>query len=65
MGRVMELATENVPVRRAVLEVTQMVKPPTALFRPGVVARVLRSTVGRRESAEAPTPAGYEQPEAV
>lgn len=41
MDQVVRLATRSVEVRRVLLEAFNMLAPPTALFRPGVLFRVL------------------------
>jgi 2-polyprenyl-6-methoxyphenol hydroxylase-like FAD-dependent oxidoreductase len=41
MDHIFRLSTESVYVRRRFLEVHQMLRPPAALFRPGVILRVL------------------------
>jgi 2-polyprenyl-6-methoxyphenol hydroxylase-like FAD-dependent oxidoreductase len=55
MDRVVQLTTERADVRRVLLEVFNMVRPPSALFRPDIVARVLLP--GRVHSTIAPTSA--------
>lgn len=41
MNHVLKIATENIPVRRLMMEVQQMLKEPKTMFRPDVVARVM------------------------
>lgn len=41
MKRVLLLATKNVRVRRLLLEVFNLLKPPTVLFRPHIIIQVL------------------------
>jgi hypothetical protein len=41
VDRVVALSTENARARRLLLQVFNMLKPPSALFHPGLVARVL------------------------
>jgi 2-polyprenyl-6-methoxyphenol hydroxylase-like FAD-dependent oxidoreductase len=41
MNHVLRIATQNIPVRKLLIEVQQMLKQPTAMFRPDVVARVM------------------------
>jgi len=41
MDQVLELATRIVPVRSILLDAFSMLIPPTALFRPSVLFRVL------------------------
>jgi 2-polyprenyl-6-methoxyphenol hydroxylase-like FAD-dependent oxidoreductase len=54
LDRVLAVATENATVNRAFLEVLNLLRPPTRLFEPSVLVRVLR---GRRmpESLAPPT----------
>jgi 2-polyprenyl-6-methoxyphenol hydroxylase-like FAD-dependent oxidoreductase len=40
MDQVIRLSTESIPVRRLFLEVQQMLKPPTAMFGPRMIAQV-------------------------
>ncbi|HEY9671681.1 MAG TPA: hypothetical protein V6D11_09575, partial [Waterburya sp.] len=42
MDQVMQLTTEDAKVRFVLLEVLNMLKPPTALFRPSILIQVLR-----------------------
>ncbi|HZS08922.1 MAG TPA: FAD-dependent monooxygenase [Blastocatellia bacterium] len=55
MDQIFRLSSKNTRVRRAFLEVQQMIKSPAALFHPGIVARVLWQTIkpwgNRREAA--------------
>jgi 2-polyprenyl-6-methoxyphenol hydroxylase-like FAD-dependent oxidoreductase len=53
MDRVIERTTESADVRRALLEVFHMLRPPSALFRPAVLARVLRPAAGAVAGAAA------------
>lgn len=48
MDQVIHLATEHPGVRRTLLEAFHMLKPPSALFRPGISLRVLRHVLTRR-----------------
>jgi hypothetical protein len=41
MDRVVALSTENERVRMTLLEVMNMLKPPSALFGPGVAMKVV------------------------
>ncbi len=45
MDRVLELSLNDLAVRRMLLEVFHMLKPPTAMFGPAVAAKVLREAV--------------------
>jgi len=54
MDRVLALSMRDVEVRRTFLEVFAMMKPPTALFGPGIVAKVLRGAVARNGKVEGP-----------
>jgi len=52
MDHVLALATERVEVRRTMLEVQHMLRPPSALFAPGIAALVAaRALPGLREAA--------------
>ncbi len=65
MDRVLELSTKDVAVRLTLLEVFNLLKPPTALFAPAIVKKVLRQVAARRSrTAVAPAP-GSELPEAA
>ena len=60
MDGVVRLSTRDVNVRRAMLEVMHMLKPPASLFHPRVSLRVLSHTLGlntRPERANSPAPA--------
>ena len=46
MDRVLRLATREVEVRRLLLQVFSMLLPPSALFRPAVLLRVIREVIG-------------------
>ncbi len=48
MDRVLELSLRDLAIRRTFLEVFHMLEPPTALFGPAVVAKVLREAVARK-----------------
>jgi len=48
MDAVLRLATRSVKVRRRFLEVQQMLRQPPALFRPGILLRVLGDLLGER-----------------
>lgn len=52
VDRTVSVSCEDLTVRRLWLEVFHMLKPPTALFRPDIVARVLL----RRTNREGPQP---------
>jgi 2-polyprenyl-6-methoxyphenol hydroxylase-like FAD-dependent oxidoreductase len=45
MDRVLALSLRDIRVRRTFLEVFHMLKPPTTLFEPSVVAKVLRGAI--------------------
>jgi 2-polyprenyl-6-methoxyphenol hydroxylase-like FAD-dependent oxidoreductase len=45
MDRVLELSLKDLAVRRTLVEVFHMLKPPTAMFGPAVAAKVLREVV--------------------
>ena len=47
---VVALSLRDISVRRTFLEVFQMLKPPTALFHPSIVTKVLRQTIKQRTS---------------
>ena len=47
MDWVLALSLQDIGVRRTFLEVFHMLKPPTALFGPSVVAKVLRGAITR------------------
>ncbi len=51
MDRVVSLTTENADVRLALLEAFNLIKPPTTLFYPSILARVLRQAIARRRAA--------------
>jgi 2-polyprenyl-6-methoxyphenol hydroxylase-like FAD-dependent oxidoreductase len=63
MDRVLALSLRDIGVRRTFLEVFHMLKPPTALFAPGIAAKALRGAV-RRATEEKPT-VGRRLPEAA
>jgi 2-polyprenyl-6-methoxyphenol hydroxylase-like FAD-dependent oxidoreductase len=63
MDRVIALSLHDIEVRRTFLEVFHMLKPPTTLFGPSIVAKVLRG-VTRRATEEKRTP-GHKLPEAA
>lgn len=48
MDRALPLSTRDTAVRQTFLEVFHMLKPSTALFRPGIALRVLRQVLIRR-----------------
>jgi 2-polyprenyl-6-methoxyphenol hydroxylase-like FAD-dependent oxidoreductase len=53
MDRVVLLTTEKANVRLVLLEIMQMLKPPTALFHPSIIAQVIKQVVlPKREPAE-------------
>jgi hypothetical protein len=45
MDRVVELSLKDLAVRRTLVEVFHMLRPPTAVFGPAVAAKVLREAV--------------------
>ena len=47
MDQVVQLATHSVPVREVLLQAFNMLVPPTALFRPRVLFRVLLNVLKR------------------
>jgi 2-polyprenyl-6-methoxyphenol hydroxylase-like FAD-dependent oxidoreductase len=51
MDRVVSLTTEDSDVRLALLEAFNLSKPPTTLFHPSILARVLRQAITRRRAA--------------
>jgi 2-polyprenyl-6-methoxyphenol hydroxylase-like FAD-dependent oxidoreductase len=55
MDRVLALSLQDIGVRRTFLEVFHMLKAPTALFAPGIVAKALRGATIRRATEEKPT----------
>jgi 2-polyprenyl-6-methoxyphenol hydroxylase-like FAD-dependent oxidoreductase len=53
MDRVLELSTKDASVRLTLLEVFNLLKPPTAILGPAVAARVLQRTIVARRSEPA------------
>jgi hypothetical protein len=51
---VLALSLRDIGVRRTFLEVFLMLKPPTALFAPGIAAKVLRGAIGHTTEEEPP-----------
>ncbi len=51
MDGVVSLGTGNAEVRLALLEAFNLSKPPTTLFRPSILARVLRQEITHRRAA--------------
>jgi 2-polyprenyl-6-methoxyphenol hydroxylase-like FAD-dependent oxidoreductase len=51
MDRAVSLTTEDSEVRLALLEAFNLSKPPTTLFHPSILARVLRQAITRRRAA--------------
>ena len=47
MDRVLALSLQDIGVRQTFLEVFHMLKAPTALFGPSIVAKVLRGAIRR------------------
>jgi 2-polyprenyl-6-methoxyphenol hydroxylase-like FAD-dependent oxidoreductase len=64
MDRVISLSLQDLGVRRTFLEVFHMLKVPTALFAPGIAAKVLRGATKRRATEEK-RPAARKLPEAA
>jgi 2-polyprenyl-6-methoxyphenol hydroxylase-like FAD-dependent oxidoreductase len=64
MDRLLELSTEDARVRLALLEVFNLVKPPTAILAPAIAVKVLRQAINRRGKVETAT-IRQELPEAV
>ncbi len=62
MDQVMQLSTKDANVRLVLLEVFNLLKPPTALFRPGILARVLRHAATGRIAADEEAEAGSRLP---
>ena len=54
LDRVVARSTEDPAVRLALLETFNMLRPPTALFRPRVMARVLTRTAAPRHEPAQP-----------
>lgn len=63
MDRVIALSLRDIELRQTFLEVFHMLKPPTALFGPGIALKVLRGT-SRRVTEEKRT-SGRKLPEAA
>jgi len=63
MDRVLALSLRDTDVRQAFLEVFHMLKPPTALFGPSIVAKVLRGA--DRRAMEEKSTSGRKLPEAA
>jgi hypothetical protein len=55
MDQVVALSLQDIGVRRTFLEVFHMLKPPTALFGPSVVAKVLRGAIPHVTEAQGTT----------
>lgn len=53
MDQVVQLATHSVPVRKVLLQAFNMLVPPTALFQPRVLFRVLLNLLKRRQRQSA------------
>ncbi|MDP9438389.1 MAG: 2-polyprenyl-6-methoxyphenol hydroxylase-like oxidoreductase, partial [Actinomycetota bacterium] len=66
MDRVLELSTKDAAVRLTLLEVFNLLKPPTTLFTPTIAKKVLKQAAARRRirPTVAPTP-NKELPEAA
>jgi 2-polyprenyl-6-methoxyphenol hydroxylase-like FAD-dependent oxidoreductase len=58
MDRVVSLSTREPGVRMALLKVFSLLEPPSTLFRPWVVLRVLKEAFSRAPSQKTPTPSG-------
>ena len=63
MDRVLALSLRDIHVRRTFLEVFHMLKSPTALFGPSIIAKVLRESTQR--VAETERASGRKLPEAA
>jgi len=57
MDRVLELSTGDARVRLALLEVFNLLKPPTAILAPPIAAKVVRQTLVRRSQTVGPAAA--------
>ena len=64
MDRVVELSLKDLAVRRTLVEVFNMLEPPTTMFGPAVAAKVLREAVMGSPKAGGSVPA-RETPEAA
>lgn len=65
MDRVLELSTKDATVRLALLEVFNLLEPPTAVFAPAITKKVLRQAIARRSRAAVPSARSRELPEAA
>jgi 2-polyprenyl-6-methoxyphenol hydroxylase-like FAD-dependent oxidoreductase len=54
VDRILQLGTSDAKVRRRQLEVFHLLKPPSALFRPGMLWRVFKLVMTRRAAAAPP-----------
>lgn len=61
MDRVLELSTEDASVRLALLEVFNLLKPPSAILVPAVAAKVLRRAITRPPGATVSSPLELEK----
>ncbi len=52
--RVLELSTQDAGVRLTLLEVFNLLKPPTAILHPHIAAKVLRRAIIRRPGVAVP-----------
>ena len=48
VDQVLELTTREVSVRRRFIQVQGMLKPPSTLFHPAILARVILNAIGER-----------------
>lgn len=62
INRIIELTTRDAAVRWLWLAIFQMVEPPSKLFKPTIVLKVLRSLIARPERAAAPPRFAVAQP---
>lgn len=65
MDRVLELSTKDAGVRLTLLEVFNLLKPPTVILGPAIAVRVLRRAIVRRPRAAVPPTVGRKLPEAT
>lgn len=65
MDRVMQLSTRDADVRLALLEAFNLIKAPTALFSPRIIARILRQAITHRRGTAAPETTKSKLPEAA
>ena len=63
MDQVLALSLQDIRVRRTFMEVFHMLKAPTALFAPDIIAKVLREVT--RQATQEKHPVGRKLPEAA